>query len=299
MPSPRNVNVSRSSRTLSGNLSVSVGQRIRQAREAAGISQAQLARVLGRAPATLSNWESGGRMPGLDDLLELGEALDRPPSFFMPRRPSVDEGSSPASLVLRAEASQLAGADLGPSVDAVMERAGAMSAPDRRFFAHTQEPAALAEELLSVSRTAEPPVPVNDLAAVCGARVIDDLEFSTDALSGFVLHQDDGPVIAANTKQPRGRRRFTVAHERGHLLLNHHADFHIDLVSSVASGEPPGFDWRHERAANSFAASLLMPAGMVRDDWLDGHQDAAWLATRRYKVSQEAMGIRLAVLGLR
>lgn len=238
-------------------------------------------------------------MPGLDDLIELGDALGRPPSFFMPERRSVPEVPSSASLVLRAEASQLAGADLGPSIDAVMVRASQAPPPARRFFPHTQEPVALAEELLSVSRTAEPPVPVNDLVGTCGARVVDDVEFSTDALSGFALHQDDGPVIAVNTRQFRGRQRFTVAHELGHLLLNHHADFHIDLVSSVAAGEPPGFDWRHERAANSFAASLLMPAGMVRDDWLQGRQNAAWLASRRYQVSQEAMGIRLAVLGLR
>lgn len=129
--------------------------------------------------------------------------------------------------------------------------------------------------------------------------MVDDIEFSTDALSGFALNQDGGPVIAVNRGQSRGRQRFTVAHELGHLLLSHHADFHIDLISSVAAGEPPGFDWRHERAANTFAASLLMPAGMVRDDWLAADQNAAELATRRYQVSQEAMGIRLAVLGLR
>jgi hypothetical protein len=237
-------------------------------------------------------------MPGLDDLLELGEALDRSPSFFMPERP-MHRQTPAAGLVLRAEATQLAGADLGPSIDAVMERAVATLPPVRRFFPRTQEPATLAEELLSSCRVGEPPVPLNELAAACGARVIDEVEFSTDALSGFVLHQEEGPVIAANTRQPAGRQRFTVAHELGHLLLNHHADFHIDLVSSVAAGEPPGFDWRHERAANSSAASLLMPAGMIRNDWLQGDQNVGWLASRRYKVSHEAMGIRLAVLGLR
>src|SRR4051794_35248159 len=32
------------------------------------------------------------------------------------------------------------------------------------------------------------------------------------------------------------------------------------------AGGPPGYDWHHERTANTFAANLLMPAGLVRRD---------------------------------
>jgi Zn-dependent peptidase ImmA (M78 family) len=121
--------------------------------------------------------------------------------------------------------------------------------------------------------------------------------FSSDALSGFLLHIGDTPVIGVNALHPDGRQRFTLAHELGHLVLGHHADFHIDLFSPVSAGDPPEYDWRHERAANVFAASLLMPASLVRRDRVDGNQSLSVLA-RRYKVSEEAMGIRLIVLGL-
>jgi hypothetical protein len=40
-----------------------------------------------------------------------------------------------------------------------------------------------------------------------------------------------------------------------------------------------------------------MPAGLVRRDYLDGGLTPAKLATR-YNVSTEAMGIRVAALGL-
>jgi Zn-dependent peptidase ImmA (M78 family) len=50
-------------------------------------------------------------------------------------------------------------------------------------------------------------------------------------------------------------------------------------------------------AANAFAAELLMPAGLISHDHLDTGLTVARLAAR-YKVSSEAMGIRLSVLGL-
>ncbi|HTU78400.1 MAG TPA: ImmA/IrrE family metallo-endopeptidase [Solirubrobacteraceae bacterium] len=77
----------------------------------------------------------------------------------------------------------------------------------------------------------------------------------------------DGAVIGINADHPETRQRFTMAHELGHYLLRHHERaeayedrFHLDLAENT----PPGFDWRAERAANDFAADLLMPAGSCR-----------------------------------
>src|SRR5207245_667309 len=43
-----------------------VGVRLRQARQDAGLTQAQLASVLGVTQAAVSNWEAGSRQPSID-----------------------------------------------------------------------------------------------------------------------------------------------------------------------------------------------------------------------------------------
>jgi len=52
-----------------------VGQRIREAREAAGLTQGQLADKLDTRQGTLSNWERGGVDHKLDSLTAVALAL--------------------------------------------------------------------------------------------------------------------------------------------------------------------------------------------------------------------------------
>lgn len=236
-------------------------------------------------------------MPGLDDVLDLADTLGRTPDFFFPGEAAVPaaEPEHPA-LIFRAVASQLAGQDLSEEIDRAIAKAERAPTPQGSFRPRADDPIAAAQELLSAARATEPPIDVDELASLCGARVIRQ-KLTSDSLSGFLLNLVDGPVIGANAQHSERRRRFTIAHELGHLVLGHHADYHVDLMSSVSSGEPPGYDWRHERAANNFAANLLMPAGLVRRDVVEGGLRSEELA-ERYAVSTEAMGIRLSVLGL-
>jgi len=264
------------------------------AREASGLSQADLARELERSAASISFWEKGERMPGLDDVLDLGRVLGRPAEYFLPS--PVEEEKPQPELILRAVATQLAGVDLDAEIEQVLRQAERQPAPAGSFRPRSTDPIVAAQEILSAAQQTEPPIDVYAAASLCGARVVRH-RFSSDALSGFVLRVENAAVIGTNAHHHEHRRRFTIAHELGHLVLDHHADYHLDLVSSVSSGDPPGYDWRHERAANSFAANLLMPAGLVRRDYLESGLGVSDLATH-YKVSSEAMGVRISVLGL-
>jgi Zn-dependent peptidase ImmA (M78 family)/DNA-binding XRE family transcriptional regulator len=275
------------------NLSRTVGERIRIARQAAGLSQGDLAETLERTRASISMWESGERTPALDDLYAVARALDRPVEFFLPRERAVAPDDQ-VELTLRAVASRLAGEQLGKVIERVLRAGEAEPAPAGWFSPRSKEPIEAAQEVLSAIEATSPPVSVEDAADALGARVVID-SFGTDALSGFVLHRPDGAVVAANQEQAPTRQRFTIAHELGHIALVHHADFHIDLAHRAS--DPPGYDWRQERAANAFAANLLMPAGWVRSDYIGGTKSVAQLA-KRYGVSSEAMGIRLETLGL-
>lgn len=55
-----------------------IGARIRTARERAGLTQLQLGNLIGRDHRTIHRWEYAQRIPTLEDLLLLTDALDVP-----------------------------------------------------------------------------------------------------------------------------------------------------------------------------------------------------------------------------
>lgn len=55
-----------------------IGDRIRAARHAAGLTQMELAERIGRDHRTVHRWEYAQRVPNLEDLLLLADALDVP-----------------------------------------------------------------------------------------------------------------------------------------------------------------------------------------------------------------------------
>ena len=55
-----------------------IGERLRDARERAGLTQLQLGNRIGRDHRTIHRWEYAYRIPNLEDLLVLADALDVP-----------------------------------------------------------------------------------------------------------------------------------------------------------------------------------------------------------------------------
>lgn len=60
-----------------------IGRKLQQAREDAGLSQEQLASMLGCAQSTLSNYEKGKRRLYLTQLENIAEILNRPIEYFL------------------------------------------------------------------------------------------------------------------------------------------------------------------------------------------------------------------------
>jgi Zn-dependent peptidase ImmA (M78 family) len=148
-----------------------------------------------------------------------------------------------------------------------------------------------------------PPIPVDDIAAKVGLPVTyHDLE---DGVSGMLIRQDDHAVAAINVNHHEHRQRFTIAHELAHFLMHHDSpSVFVDdlLVHFRAEKSSKRFDPR-EREANAFAAALLMPTALLREDLkgrpIDISDDEAVRALAdRYKVSAQALTIRLMSLGL-
>lgn len=53
-----------------------VGENLRNLREKKGLSQAALARLIGTQRQRVTEWETGTKVPSLESLVKLAEALD-------------------------------------------------------------------------------------------------------------------------------------------------------------------------------------------------------------------------------
>lgn len=271
-----------------------IGRRLKAARLRAGASQAEVALHLGVTQTAVSYWEAGRRLPGVGQLMSLAGYLDIQLTSLLPDTTA----RRPVGAVLRAVAEQVDDEELASALEAFSSSAAAMPPPPAELTTRAAGARDAAEQLLAAANLPDiPPVNVEVLAIRCGVRVL-DFDFR-GMVDGLVAQLPDGPAIGLDkTRTHPERRRFTLAHELGHHLLRHSASFHVDFGDVVGgAGEPPGYNWQHERAANEFAANLLMPADAVRREHsLDS--DIEVLAAR-FAVSRQAMGFRLAALGLR
>lgn len=271
-----------------------VGQRLRQAREQARMSQQDLAQTLGYAPSLISAYESGSRRLKVDDLARLCALFDKSADYFL--RAETATGVR-VGVKLRA---QLAGFPSSSSTEAVnsfldyaeLELARTRPLPNLR----NKEPEPAARSVLRTAGLSEPPVDMDDITEALGLPVI--VWPFPDSLSALIADTDEGGcVIGVNRWHPQTRRRFSVAHECGHAVLGHAADFYLEFTDVNPFGDPARARYREEREANQFAAALLMDSRWLASDYRAGLTDAATLAAR-YRVSEEAMSYRLSNLGL-
>jgi transcriptional regulator with XRE-family HTH domain len=264
-----------------------VAKRIREAREDLGLTQAALAERLDCTQTAVSYWEAGKRKPNLDDVIDLGEALDRDVDYFLPPA-SVRQ---PIATALRAELSRTGSDELQRAIESVLARTESAAPPARTLSVGARQPGYAATELLERAGVHEPPVPVDALVGRCG--VLLHSGKLPDPVSGILIELAEGAVIAVNSRHVNTRQRFTIAHELGHHLLAHTDRFHVNL----GDGAPPEYNYRLERAANEFAADLLMPRSLVAPAF-EKNQNTSVLADM-FDVSDIAMGYRLVNLGLR
>ncbi len=124
--------------------------------------------------------------------------------------------------------------------------------------------------------------------------------FERPGIHGMAFKKDSKTQIYVNANDPPYRRRFTIAHELGHALLQLGEAKEGKFVDTDAeylfrTTDQNGYS-PEEIEANQFAAALLMDEGLVREaakETLDVEELA-----RKFSVSPEAMGIRLKNLGL-
>lgn len=98
--------------------------------------------------------------------------------------------------------------------------------------------------------------------------------------------------IEFNPNRPRGRMRYSIAHEIAHTFF---PDVGERIRNRAAHAELQGDDWQLEALCNIAAAELLMPYGALTTQRPQGLTTETILELRRrFDVSTEALVIRLA-----
>lgn len=172
-----------------------------------------------------------------------------------------------------------------------------------------------ARQLLATHQVAEFPVPVDIIAAQFAHVLEADLE---DDISGMLVPlnppiREKRWAIVVNRTHPPQRKRFTVAHELGHLVLHGYTQPHADRTPKIRfrSKAASGANAAEETEANRFAAELLMPAYLLEpvvatlelpyapdeSDTLLEIPEVKRLA-KKAGVSTQALSFRLAALAL-
>ncbi|MBN9483105.1 MAG: hypothetical protein BGO70_01210 [Bacteroidetes bacterium 43-93] len=160
------------------------------------------------------------------------------------------------------------------------------------------------------------PVRIEDIAKSMGLQVI-SYPFTED-ISGTLIVQNNIGIIGFNQFESKVRRRFTIAHELGHFMLHRdYSDIFLDKQynAHVKNDENVKQYFRVnnpnetitsqalEQQANAFAAAILMPEELLRNqvaiiDFDFGSEEAIKYLARIFDVSTQAMSYRLANLGI-
>lgn len=229
-------------------------QLVKLAREAAGLRQRDVVARLGVNQVTVSRWENGSRTPESRHLRDLAELYNVTEEFFtLDER---DAGLVAGDLHHRRRRGVKVGDVRRLEAQTNILRIGAtrlIEQVDLEPVLHI--PHLPAEEFTpqqaarEVRRTWNLPIgPITDLTRLLELAgvlvVLGDFQIGLDGVS---MWAGPWPVMHLSQHAPPDRRRFTMAHELGHLVLHQES-----------------YDDNHgERQANEFAAEFLMPADQI------------------------------------
>jgi hypothetical protein len=140
------------------------------------------------------------------------------------------------------------------------------------------------------------PVKIENIVSLYADLEEDEIPVTTD---GIVLHHPkmrSRPLIVLNRRQrtTEARRRFTLAHELGHLLIGWHPG---TIACNLQSGQPEVHEEhvQFEAEANRFASEFLMPSNWIQSqiDKFTNIKDLHIAVMKTARVSCSAARIKL------
>ncbi len=269
-------------------------QRLKSARLMKGLSMEALAKAVGISKQMISKYEAAKSIPHSKVLIQLAKALDQKADyFFRPRNIEI------GAVEFRKKSSLQKGkvTAIAEQVHVMLENYVAIEnilAIESKFINPIAEHKikSMADVEYAVDKVRmeweigfDPMLNIVELLESKGVKVL-EIDLSLDSFDGMATYVDNSyPVVVVNKNFPLERKRFTLLHELGHLLLNcGDAIAHKDV----------------EKYCNRFAAAMLLPAKVVVEKFGGMREKVALreleLVQRRYGISIPAIVYRLADL---
>jgi Zn-dependent peptidase ImmA (M78 family) len=163
----------------------------------------------------------------------------------------------------------------------------------------SSKPTQAAAILLSDNRVL--PVPIESIVRSLGIKLI-PYDLGED-ISGVLVIEGAAATIGYNKNEHRVRNRFTIAHELGHYQLHKGKDLFVDKPKMMFRNTSNKIYKQEEAEANEFAASILMPEDLLKQEMeildLDCTEEASIkVLAKKFDVSSVAMSWRVYNLGL-
>ena len=241
-----------------------IGERLRYARERAGLTLRQVVERTRIGESSLSEFENAKREPRLSQLHALAQAYRRSIAFLL------GEGGIPREVVLwRKRPDPAVAAEIETEFLRLCEQYHNLEVwcADRRPCVLPQAEGSaesfsyrdaekLAYRVQSELRLGDRPGQslFTVLEELCGLKLF-HLAFEPSGTAASTVSEAFGPAVLLNTENVRWRRNFDLAHELFHLLT-------WDIFRT--SGEDVLVGDKEEKLATCFASHLLMPADATR-----------------------------------
>ena len=237
-----------------------VGDRLKAARDAAGLSTRAVARKLSLlrisvSHVTIGNYERGKTFPAMETLRALAGIYARPVDWFLGSTSMLSGVRYRALTSVRVRDKRAYEGDALALLDTYLELENVVERPLEAlaFTAAPEETGrALAERLREELELGTQPVAsVIDVAEKLGIRVI---ELGTEArIDGFAAHLGPHKIVVLNSELSNDRIRFNAAHEVGHHLFE----------DCEEDGEVAFEEKELDKRAHEFASHLLLPESVL------------------------------------
>jgi len=289
------------------------GIQLQRARELLQLTPNEVAQEISVDPQDVLSWENEESKPNLKQLEDLAKLYGRDIDYFLRETPVPPERLEFRGIKLGQTLKDLAKEALSVigrfdelcrttlELEKLLGKTREINLPNYR---ESDQPEEIAKRVRSEFGLDGRPIPQKPgLRTILSKRgvLIFELAVPENAFSGFSLwHNEYGPCILLNGKDPTQRRNFTLAHELAHLVYRHNSG--LCLIPQKI-GESWIIDL--ERKADQFAIEFLLPELGVIDDFRKREltnqpsQDAlAKMAYQKWGASIQALGFRLESLGL-
>jgi len=263
-----------------------IGERIKRARTAAGLSLRVLAEKAGVSAMAISKYETGKSTPSSGVLLSLSKALDVPVEYFLRiEQVELEEVEYRKHTKLPKKLLRQIEGDVIEQVERYLELERLFPTLPIKPFKNPDGLPERINEYAEIEGVADRvreawdlgtnPIPeLTDTLEERGIKVFQTKLFHGNRFDGLAANVNGMPIIVVGEEWPGDRQRFTLAHELGHLLMKGRLNGVLD----------------EEKAANRFAGAFLVAKSVVETEL---GQRRRWLEPQELCVLKNVYGLSM------